>query len=84
MVLPVQPARWKPCHEPGQGSTGVQGVPDVAQVATQLRWVAEHRAEAAGMGRRAADWVRQHRNVWSYGPDVLAVVATHSRRWSRG
>ena len=31
------------------------------------------------MGRAASAWVHQHRNVWSYGPSVLATIELHTR-----
>jgi glycosyltransferase involved in cell wall biosynthesis len=74
LVLAVPPDHWEPHLHYGREECGVRGVPSVAAVAARLRWVAEHRAEAAELGRAASAWVHAHRNVWSYGPAVLAVI----------
>ncbi|GAB2676863.1 glycosyltransferase [Nocardia goodfellowii] len=80
LVLPIAPATWRPYEHPyGGASHGVVAVPETADVATRLRWVAAHRAEAADIGRAASRWVRAQRNIWNSGPDVLAVIAEHTR-----
>lgn len=73
-LLPVAPAAWAPYHEPNWGPSGLQGVPGVEDVASRLRWVAAHRAEARDMGRAASDWACKHRNVWRMGPAILEVM----------
>ena len=77
-LLPVPPARWVPYDEPPYGPAGVRGVPAVAAVAAQLRWVADHRTEAAALGQRAAAWVAAARPVWSKGPAVLDVIERYT------
>ncbi|PXX71581.1 galactosyl transferase GMA12/MNN10 family protein [Nocardia tenerifensis] len=67
-VLAVEPVTWRPVGD------GVVGVPEAAEIAARLRWVARHRADATAMGKAAADWVREHRGIWNCGPDVLAVM----------
>ncbi|RDI53252.1 galactosyl transferase GMA12/MNN10 family protein [Nocardia mexicana] len=80
LVLSVEPVTWRPDYHPdGAEFFGVRAVPEVADIAARLRWVARHRAEAAELGRAAADWVRAHRNVWNDGPAVLAVMENHTR-----
>jgi glycosyltransferase involved in cell wall biosynthesis len=79
LVLAVPPASWEPHRHYGRELCGVRGVPGVADVAARLRWVAEHRDEAARMGRAASAWVHKHRNVWSYGPAVLSVIEGYTR-----
>ncbi len=79
LVLAVPAATWEPHLHEGREHCGVRGVPAIADVADRLRWVAGHRDEAAAMGRAASAWVHQHRNVWSYGPAVLAVIEAHTR-----
>jgi glycosyltransferase involved in cell wall biosynthesis len=78
-LLPVEPERWEPSNDPPFGAAGVRGVPAVEAIAARLRWVAEHRAEAREMGRRASEWVMQHRNIWSAGPAILSVIERHAR-----
>ena len=67
-LLAVSPERWEEVNEAPFGRCGVRGVPGVEAMADRLRWVAEHRAEAREMGRRASDWVTKHRNIWTTGP----------------
>jgi glycosyltransferase involved in cell wall biosynthesis len=76
-VLAVPPAGFEPHLHEGRERCGVRGVPGVADVAARLRWVATHRDEAAEMGKAASEWAHACRNVWSYGPGVLDVVAAH-------
>lgn len=83
MVLAVPPAHWEPHVHEGGETCGVRGAPAVQDVADRLRWVATHRQEAAEMGRAASAWVHRHRNVWSYGPGVLAVIDQHARQRRR-
>ncbi|MEP7026557.1 MAG: glycosyltransferase [Actinomycetota bacterium] len=79
LVLAVPPASWEPHLHEGREPCGIRGVPGVGDVAEKLHWVATHRAEAAELGRAASAWVHQHRNVWSYGPGVLAAIEQHAR-----
>lgn len=79
LVLDVPAAGWEPHLHEGREPCGIRGVPAVADVAARLRWVAEHRGEATELGRAASAWVHRHRNVWSYGPGVLAVIEKHAR-----
>ncbi|MCF3123523.1 glycosyltransferase family 4 protein [Streptomyces arenae] len=79
LLLPVSPARWEVADEPGYGRCGVRGVPDVREVARQLRWVARHRQEATAMGVAASAWVHKHRNLWHKGPSMLDAMETHMR-----
>jgi glycosyltransferase involved in cell wall biosynthesis len=79
LVLDVPAADWEPHLHEGRELCGVRGVPAVADVVARLRWVAEHRDEATGMGRAASAWVHRYRNVWSYGPGVLAAIEKHAR-----
>ena len=76
LVLPVAPERYATydASEFGAGVGGVCGVPSVEAVTEQLAWVASHREEARELGRAAADWARQQRNVWTMGASVLAVL----------
>ena len=74
LVLAVPPASWETYDRPPYGRCGVIGVPGVADVAARLRWVAEHRAEARAMGRAAAGWAAQHRNIWHKAPVVLDLM----------
>ncbi|MCI0396121.1 MAG: glycosyltransferase [Chloroflexi bacterium] len=78
-LLPVEPADWEMYDEAPFGRAGLYGVPGEAEVASSLRWVAGHGDEAREMGRSAADWVRQHRNVWSKGPAMLDVIERYTR-----
>jgi glycosyltransferase involved in cell wall biosynthesis len=80
LVLPVKPVRWETHHHIEDGAAcGVRAVPGIEEVAAKLRWVAEHREEAAAMGTRASAWAHRYRNVWSYGPAVLSVLEEHTR-----
>jgi glycosyltransferase involved in cell wall biosynthesis len=74
LLLAVRPAGYEPHYHYGRELCGVRAFPDVAEVAACLRWVAEHRDEAAAMGRAASAWVHRYRSVWDYGPAVLAVL----------
>jgi glycosyltransferase involved in cell wall biosynthesis len=80
LVLAVPPAGFEAHWHEGQEPCGIRGVPGADDVAKQLRWVAEHRDEATGLGRAASAWVHRHRSVWSYGPGVLAAIGQHTRR----
>jgi glycosyltransferase involved in cell wall biosynthesis len=71
LLLPVTPERWEPYEEAPYGRCGKRGVPDVGAVASRLRWVSSHRAEARAMGRAASGWILRHRNIWHKGPAVL-------------
>jgi len=73
-VLPVPPATWDRWHATPSEPASVRGVPDVADVARHLRWVREHRDEAQDIGRAAAAWVQQQRNIWTKGPAVADVI----------
>jgi glycosyltransferase involved in cell wall biosynthesis len=75
LVLSVLPAGFEPHRHQGGEQCGVRGYPSPAEVASKLRWVADHRDEAADMGRAASSWVRSNRNVWDYGPSVLGVLS---------
>ena len=79
----MPPVSWEPHLHEGRERCGVRGVPAVEDVADRLRWVAAHGDEAAEMGRAASAWVHRHRNVWSYGPGVLAAILQHARRRRR-
>ncbi|MEU8890055.1 glycosyltransferase family 4 protein [Streptomyces sp. NPDC048442] len=79
LVLAVPPGSWEVADEPGYGRCGVRGVPDVQEVAKQLRWVADHREEAAQRGVAASQWVHKNRNLWHKGPALLDVMETHMR-----
>ena len=76
-VLATKPVSWQPCDEPPFGPAGVRGVPGVDEVAERLRWVAEHRDEAAELGRAASRWALTHRNAWQKGPAVLDAMERH-------
>ncbi len=80
LVLPIEPVTWRPFLDPEDGEChGVTGVPGSRDIATALRWVADHRGEAAELGRKASTWVREHRDIRDCGADVLAVIAEHTR-----
>ncbi|HEX9990079.1 MAG TPA: glycosyltransferase [Chloroflexia bacterium] len=79
LVLPVQPDRWEEFDYAPFGWCGVRGVPAVADVANQLRWVAGHRDEARAMGRAASEWTLKHRNIWSMGPATLDVMEQYTQ-----
>jgi glycosyltransferase involved in cell wall biosynthesis len=74
LLLPVQPESWQTAKSYDGQSYGRQGVPGVAEISAQLRWVATHRDEAAEMGRAASAWALEHRNIWHKGPAVLAAI----------
>jgi glycosyltransferase involved in cell wall biosynthesis len=78
LVLAVEPAGWEVHRHEGREPAGVRGYPAVSDVAARLRWVAEHRDEAAAMGRAASAWVHRNRNVWSYGPAVLDIIERYT------
>jgi len=78
-LLPVEPAEWQAYQNSTYGRCGERGVPSVADVATRLRWVAEHRDEARGMGRAASEWAIRHRSVWAKGPAMLDALERHVR-----
>lgn len=77
LVLPVPPRRWVPFDQPPYGACGVRGVPDVADIAAHLRWVAEHREEARALGRAASAWAHAHRDVWVMGAAILDAMERH-------
>ncbi|MET9419041.1 glycosyltransferase, partial [Streptomyces klenkii] len=79
LVLSVKPSAWRSHWH--YGTTNVCGevpVPGVADIVAKLRWVTQHHDEAVDLGRAASSWVHRNRNVWNYGPDVLAVVEEHT------
>ena len=76
-LLPVKPVAWQSHDQPPYGVVGRSGVPGVEDVARRLRWVAEHRRDAAQMGRAASVWALAHRNIWSKGPAVADVVENY-------
>ncbi len=78
-VLAVEPARFQPYNVAPHEGSGVIGVPDVTEVAARLRWVAEHRDEARGLGRAASDWATEHRNIWHKAPAVADILEAHLR-----
>lgn len=78
-VLAVAPARWEPYDVEPHAGAGMIGVPDVAEVAARLRWVAEHRDEARALGRAASAWATERRNIWDKAPAVVDVLETHLR-----
>ncbi len=80
LLLPVPPASWQPCDEPPFGLAGRRGVPGVDDVAERLQWVADHRVEAAELGRAASRWALANRNVWERGPRVLQAMEQHLHR----
>jgi glycosyltransferase involved in cell wall biosynthesis len=80
LLLAVAPARFEPADEAPFGPAGVRGVPDAADVAARLRWVAEHREEARDLGRAASRWALAERDVWRKGPAVLEFVEAHLHR----
>ncbi|WP_079037047.1 MULTISPECIES: glycosyltransferase family 4 protein [Streptomyces] len=77
LVLPVSPSHWEDVYEPHLGHCGVRGVPDVAEVARHLRWVAAHRDEARSLGRAASDWAHKERDVWQKPKVMLDVMEHH-------
>lgn len=79
LVLPVKVAAWEDVDSPVFGPAGVRALPDVADAARQLRWVADHRDEARAMGRAASAWAHTNRNVWDMGPATLAAIERHAR-----
>lgn len=76
-VLPVEPRRWRRDNRPAFGPSGMAGMPDVAEVAARLRWVAEHRDAARELGRAASAWATTARDVWASGPAALDVIERH-------
>ncbi|MFC8681531.1 glycosyltransferase [Microbacterium ureisolvens] len=77
-VLPVAVAGWEQVNSPVFGEAGVRAIPDVDDAARQLRWVADHRAEALQLGRRASVWAHANRNVWDMGPRTLSVLERYA------
>ncbi|WP_327322125.1 glycosyltransferase [Streptomyces sp. NBC_01210] len=77
LVLPVAPSRWKDVYEPHLGHCGVRGVPDVAEVAEHLRWVATHRDEARALGRAASGWAHKERDIWQKPKAMLEAMEQH-------
>lgn len=73
-LLPVEPRQWEVADELPFGPAGMRGVPNVAEVAEQLRWVRAHRSEAADLGRTASVWARQERDIWRKGPAVVEIM----------
>jgi len=78
-LLAIGPERWEESNDAPFGPAGVRGVPGVDAIADRLRWVVSHREEAREMGRRASEWVVQHRNIWTAGPAVLGVLERYAR-----
>ncbi|MFI0975853.1 glycosyltransferase family 4 protein [Streptomyces sp. NPDC021093] len=74
LVLSVPPSHWEDVYEPHLGHCGVRGVPDVEAAARQLRWVADHRAEARALGQAASDWVHKERDIWQKPKAMLDVL----------
>lgn len=79
LLLQVAPERWEECNEAPFGRCGIRGVPGIEAMADRLRWISVHREEAREMGRRAADWVVEYRNVWSTGPAVVDIIERHTQ-----
>lgn len=79
LLLPVAPERWEQYQEAPYGRCGHRGVPDVRTVASRLRWVSSHRAEAQAIGRSASAWILRHRNIWRKGPAVLEFMEQQVR-----
>ncbi|MEV6948942.1 hypothetical protein AB0N07_44935 [Streptomyces sp. NPDC051172] len=46
-------------------------------VAAKLGWVRNHREEAAALGREAAQWVHQNRNVWDKSEGLITAMEHH-------
>ena len=85
LVLSVQPDGWMSTSYRVDGRpTGRLAVPSVGQIAERLRWAADHRDEARDMGRAASAWVHRERDVWRYGPDMLAIIEQHRTTSRRG
>jgi glycosyltransferase involved in cell wall biosynthesis len=78
-LLAVDPSGWQTFDSPLFGPSGVRGIPSVAEVARQLRWVANHRSEGRDLGKAASHWVLQHRNIWAKGPAVLEAMERYIR-----
>ncbi|CAM5242399.1 MULTISPECIES: glycosyltransferase family 4 protein [Streptomyces] len=78
LVLPVAPSRWEGVYESHLGHCGVRGVPDVAEVARHLRWVADHRDEARALGRAASAWAHKERDIWQKPKAMLDVIEQYS------
>lgn len=75
-VLAVPAARWID-YDDGTYRCGQHAVPDVDAVVDRLRWVRDHRADAADLGQRASEWVLTERNIWQMGPRMLDVIRRH-------
>ena len=79
LILPVEPKRTRTFDELPFGPCGHFLAPDVEDVAARLRWVADHRDEAAELGRAAAAWAPKARSIWDKGPAVLEVMERRAR-----
>jgi glycosyltransferase involved in cell wall biosynthesis len=79
LVLPVAAASREAHYQEPFGRCGVHAVPAVDQIASQLRWVDEHRQEARELGRAASEWAIANRDVWAKGPAVLDVMERYVR-----
>lgn len=78
------PAAGQTGHADHRGSIiGYRSVPDFDAVVGHLRWIDSHRDEARAIGRAAAEWTSQHRNIWSVGPAVLDIVQSTTTRMRR-
>jgi glycosyltransferase involved in cell wall biosynthesis len=77
LLLPVPAEGYRRYSDAQWGDCGVRAYPSVAAIADRLRWVAEHRAEARELGRRASEWVLSERNIWDHGPALLEVMERH-------
>lgn len=77
-VLPVPAAAWVP-YDDGSYRVGRRAVPDVRAAAAALRWVADHREEAAHVGARASAWALARRNIWDMGPGIITAMRGHLR-----
>jgi len=74
LVLSVPAGRWERVSQAPFGDCGIRAVPDVDAVAARLRWVADHRDEAAALGRESSAWAIRHRDVWDMGPAILDLM----------
>ena len=78
------PAAGRVGHLDHRGEVvGYRSVPDFDAVVGHLRWIDAHRDEARALGRAAAEWANEHRNLWSIGPAVLDIVQSYTPRARR-
>jgi len=77
-ILPVAAVAREAYWHTAFGDCGTRGVPDVNAIASQLRWVDTHRAEARALGRAGSRWAIHNRNIWDKGPRVLDLVEQHA------